>query len=220
MARIIPLFFFLMIYSFAADAEEHCRRVQLIGTVKYAPIPKTGFRGTANGPEGKFKIELLFPENGGEPISQKNFIELVDIKSYSFGGAKSCTVTLPQRAREPRAFTIWAELTPDQVVATYGSDPHEHVSDQLDFRIRQLPPLAPIAFSTHCEGGRPAESSDHGVSYNQLLLPFATRRFVHSITLNKIGVKSSPLVLEMPGANQATVEWEEMETLMPCAGFQ
>ncbi len=220
MARIVTLILFLIACALTAEAEEQCRRVQLTGTVKTIPVPKPGFRGTSNGPEGKFRIELLFAENGGEPISQKNFVELDKIKSYSFGGAKECSVTLPESSHTPRTFAVSATLTPDNVVSQYGSDPREYVSDQLDLKVNQLPPTLPVKFTIQCEGGRPGELSDFGVTYNQLLMPFLTRSYIIDIKLNKIGDKSSPYTIDIPGGFQATVEWDQLETMVPCRNFQ
>lgn len=220
MFRVIVLLSFLLFLPLTATAEEQCRRVLLSGTIKCVPLPKAGFRGTANGPEGKFKIELLFAEHGGEIIKQENFVELVKIKNYAFAGAKACSINLPEKSKAPRPFDVWAELTPDSVVNKYGSDPKEYVSDQLDLTIRKLPPLSAVSFSTKCGTGPSIEMSDYGASYNQLLLPFSTRKILFDITLNKIDGKKSSLSLDIPGASQANLEWEQQQTLVPCNSFK
>lgn len=219
MIRTTVILLLLVLQTATLLAEEHCRRVQLNGTVQFVPAPGPGFRGTVNAPEGEFKIELLFRENGGEPISQKNFIELTDIKSHSFGGAKECTVSLPEAARKPRSFTVSAELMPYNVVSKYGSDPKEHVSDQLDFSVKPLPPMSPISYSSQCEGGKAAQLSDFGASYNQLLLPLATRRYVLSIELNKAGKNAGPDQLDVLNG-RAKFTWEDLQTMVPCSSFE
>jgi hypothetical protein len=200
--------------------EERCRRVQLTGTIKVTPKPKPGFRGTALGSEGKFKMDLIFAEKGGEVLYQKNTLELVQVTSYSFGGARPCKNTLHDDAKATRAFTIWAKLLPDEVVISDANDKVKSVQDQFDMLLKIMPTFAPITYTAQCEGGRPGDVSDFGMSYVQLLQVFHATQYSGNVLLNKFGDKKSLPNVDLFGAMTADVEWEVLETLVPCKNFQ
>ena len=63
-----------------ALAESRCLRVQLDGTIKLRPKNPAATQGqpgnamTSCRTNAKFHIELIFPEKGGQALSQKNWV--------------------------------------------------------------------------------------------------------------------------------------------------
>jgi len=200
--------------------EEKARRVQLTGTIKVVPTPKPGFRGQIPAPEGKFKMDLIFPEKGGEVLYQQNTVELTMVRSYSFGGGLQCRNTLPEAAVKPRPFKVWANLVPEGVVITDESTKKESFGDQFDMIIKTRPAEAPITYTTQCENGKPGDVSDFGTSYTQLLLPFFLTQYGGTVWMNRVGTKGSLRDIGIYGALTATVEWEFLETLVPLENFR
>jgi hypothetical protein len=200
--------------------EEKARRVQLTGTIKVVATPKPGFRGQIPAPEGKFKMDLIFPEKGGEVLYQQNTVELTMVRSYSFGGGLECRNTLPEAAVKPRPFKVWANLVPEGVVITEESTKKESFGDQFDMIIKTRPAETPITYTTQCENGKPGDVSDFGTSYTQLLLPFFLTQYGGTVWMNRFGTKGSLRDIGIYGALSATVEWEFLETLVPLKNFQ
>ena len=201
-------------------AEDKCRRVKLTGTIKIVPLPKPGFRGTADASEGKFTMDLIFAEKGGEILYQQNTVELTALRSFSFGGARDCVNTLPENARTPRPFKIWAKLVPEGVVVTDEATKKEKFGDQFDLMLKEMPAFPPFTFTAQCTGGKPGPVSDYGMSCKQLLQPFAATQYGGTLWLNKFGATGSLGEVNLFGAMKAIVEWEVLETLVPCKNFQ
>jgi hypothetical protein len=203
-----------------AGAGPRCRRVQLTGTIIVTPAPKPGYRGTVNAAEGRFKMDLIFPEKGGEVRYQQNTVELTRLRTYAYGGARSCTNTLLADATSPRPFTMWASLGVDEAVVEDANQRVKSVSDQFDMLMKAQPLATPASYTVLCEGGRPGTASDYGTSIPQLLQIFSRSQYSSSVTLNRTGDKRQWPDVELLGGMRASAEWEVLETLVPCANFQ
>ncbi len=202
------------------QAGARCRRVQLTGTIVVTPAPKPGFRGTVNAAEGAFKMDLIFPEQGGEVRYQQNTVTLTRLRSYAFGGARDCTNTLSAEAMTPRPFTVWASLGVDLVVAEDANQKVTSVSDQFDMLMKTQPTAPPVTYQVRCEGGRPGSSSDYGTSIPQLLQIFSRSQYSGSVKLNRMGDTRQLPDVELMGGMRSSAKWEVLETLVPCANFQ
>lgn len=197
-----------------------CRRLQVTGTITTAPTPKPGFRGVIPAAEGKFTMDLLFPERGGEVIRQQNTIELTRVTSYSFGGAQPCKNTLSSAARAPQAFSVWASLDPGSVIVKKGADEETSAQDAYYLTIKTIPSFPPITYTAQCGAGRPGEVSDYGTSFTQLLRVFTGRTHSGNILLNRASGKYDLPDVDIFGALKGHAEWEMLETLVPCSSFQ
>jgi hypothetical protein len=197
-----------------------CRRVQLTGSIVVTPGPKPDFKGVVNAAHGTFKMDLIFSEKGGEVRYQQNTVELTQIKSHSYGGARPCTNTLPAAASAPMPFTIWARLGVDEVVVEDANQKVKSVADQFDMIMKTQPPSRQVTYSVVCEGGRPGTASDYGTSIAQLLQIFTRTQYSGSVTLNRMGDKRQLPNVSLLGGMTANAEWETLETLVPCANFQ
>jgi len=203
-----------------AGAGARCRRVQLTGTIVTKPGPRPGYKGTILASEGRFKMDLVFGERGGEVRYQQNTVELTALKTYAYGGARECTNTLAPGASAAHRFSMWASLGVDAVVVEDGNQKVKSVSDQFDMLMKAQPPAAAVSFTTVCTGGQPGTVSDYGVSIPQLLQVFSRSQYSGSITLNRFGDKRQLPNVALYGGMTASAEWEVLETLVPCVSFQ
>jgi len=207
-------------YPAAAAPGSNCRRVKLQGTVTVTPKPRAGFRGTVQAAEGSFVMDLIFPEQGGEVRYQQNTVTLTRIKSYSYGGARECRITLPASAQTPRPFTTWANLGVDLVVSEDGAGKVKSVSDQFDMLVKTLPGFPAVNYEVLCDGGRPGQASDAGMSHAQLVQVFSRTQYSGSVKLNRMGDTRGLPDIDLFGSMTGNAEWEVLETLVPCANFQ
>lgn len=203
-----------------AQTDQQCRRVQLTGTIAIVPKPTPGFRGVVITSEGKFKMDLIFPDKGGEVLYQQNTVELTRIASYSYGGAHLCKNTLHGDASAPRSFSIWARLVPDSVVFENASEKVTSIQDSFDLLLKTMPTFPAFTYTAQCEGGRPGEVSDYGTAHAQLLRVFNVTQYSGNIKLNRFGDRKSLPDVDIFGALKGRAEWEVLETLVPCQNFQ
>jgi hypothetical protein len=204
----------------AAQPAARCRRVQLTGTVTVRPAPAPGFTGHVLAAEGSFKMDLIFPTSGGDVRFQESTVTLSKIVSYPYGGARVCTVALPAEAKTPRRFTAWATLGPDAVVVEDGAQKGRAVLDQFDVLVKQAPAFPAVTYTSRCEGGRPGEASDGGVSHAQLVRVFAASQYSSSVKLNRLGDRRRLPEVDLFGRLTGKAEFEILETLVPCANFE
>jgi hypothetical protein len=211
---------FATAHPILATAGPNCRRVKLSGSVTVTPKPRPGFRGTIIAAEGKFTMDLIFPEQGGGVRHQQSTVALTRIRSYSYGGAHQCRITLPASAQTPRPFTVWANLEVDAVVAEDGAGKVKSVADQFDMLVRTLPAFEPATYKVICDGGRPGQASDYGMSHAQLVQVFSRTQYSGSVKLNRMGDTRQLPDVDLFGSMTGNAEWEVLETLVPCANFQ
>jgi len=204
----------------ASQAGPRCRRVKLDGTIVVTPNPRPGFRGVVLASEGRFAIDLIFAEKGGDVLYQQNTVTLTRLKSHSYGGALECRNTLPAEAVAPRPFKVWARLGVGEVVAEDANQKVKSVSDQFDFMVKTLPAFPAFSYSTTCTGGQPGTTSDHGIAIVQLLHVFNRTQYSGSVALNRMGDTRRLPAVDVFGSMTASAEWEPLETLVPCGNFQ
>lgn len=145
----------------------------------------------------------------------------ISCRRFSFGcHLVECLLTLHDNAKSPRAFTIWAKLVPNAVAISDANDKVKSIQDQFDMLLKTLPSFAPVTYTAQCDGGRPGDVSDYGTSHVQLLQVFHATRYSGNVLLNKFGDKKSLPHIDLFGAMTANVEWEVLETLVPCKNFQ
>lgn len=202
------------------QASPQCRRLQLTGAITTAPTPKPGFRGVIVAAEGTFSVDLLFPESGGEVIRQQNTVELTRLASYSFGGAQPCKNTLSSAARAPQPFSVSARLDPGSVIVTKEPGEEPSIQDAFYLTLKTMPSFPPITYTAQCGTGRPGKVSDHGTSFTQLLRVFAVTSYTSNILLNRMSDKHELPDVDIFGVFKGHVEWEMLETLVPCSSFQ
>lgn len=196
-----------------ALAESRCLRVQLDGTIKLRPKNPAATQGqpgnamTSCRTNGKFHIELIFPEKGGQALSQKNWVVISSFYCPPDQPGSRCRQEAHADAFYPRPFTLRAKATPDGAF-----------NYTVEFLLVQLPPASPITITIQCEGA-PADVSDHGSNYRQLMLPWHLNKMVLNAALNKSRHKHPP-VMDLPPFLLAEVEWDELVTLVPCDNFK
>ncbi|MBU4384397.1 MAG: hypothetical protein KKH66_18300 [Proteobacteria bacterium] len=196
-----------------ALAESRCLRVQLDGTIKLRPKNPAATHGqpgnamTSCQTNGKFHIELIFPEKGGPATSQKNWVVISGFHCPPDAPGARCKQEAHADTFYPRPFKLEAAATPEGAF-----------NYVLEFRLAQLPPASPITITIQCEGA-PADVSDYGSNYRQLMLPWHLNKMVLNAALNKSRHKHPP-VMELPPFLLADVEWDELVTLVPCENFK
>lgn len=196
-----------------ALAESRCLRVQLDGTIKLRPKNPAATQGqpgnamTSCQTNAKFHIELIFPEKGGPAVSQKNWVQISGFFCPPDQPGSRCRQEAHADAFYPRPFVLRATATPDGAF-----------NYTVEFLQTQLPPASPITITIQCEGA-PADVSDYGSNYRQLMLPWHLNKMVLNAALNKSRHKHPP-VMELPPFLLADVEWDELVTLVPCENFK
>lgn len=178
-----------LIFAVPALADDHCRRARISGTITLTPInyedqigPRSGIlicKGT-----GEYSIEMIFPGKGGEPLKQQNFMKITKFECLPFGTARPCKTTPFPDAYLPVPFTLQAELRPESATLQGKGKWQDKHWDAIDFRIAQLPPLRPFMVTYEC-GGAPADRSDYGATYSQLLQAFHQTKWSLMAPLNK-----------------------------------
>lgn len=197
----------------AAMAGDRCLRVQLDGTIKLRPKNPAATQGqpgnamTSCRTNAKFHIELIFPEKGGQVVSQKNWVAISGFFCPPDAPGSRCRQTAHADAYYPRPFTLQATATPD--------GPFNYA---VEFLLTQLPPISPLTITIQCQGA-PADVSDYGSNYRQLMLPWHLNKMVLNSALNKSRHKHPP-VMDLPPFLLADVEWTELVTLVPCENFK
>ena len=198
-----------LVLAAPALAGERCLRVQLDGTIKLRPKNPAATAGQAGNAmtscrtNGKFHIELIFPEKGGPVRSQNNWVAISGFDCPPGG----CLQQPHPGFADPRSFTLKATAEP--------SGPFSYT---VSFHLAQLPPPSPITITIQCQGA-PADVSDHGANYRQLMLPWHLTKMVLGSKLNQAQTKHHP-EMDLPPFLKALVEWEELATLVPCSNFQ
>lgn len=199
--------------SAPALAESRCLRVQLDGTIKLRPKNPAATQGqpgnamTSCRTNAKFHIELIFPEKGGPAVSQKNWVQISGFDCPPDQPGSRCRQEAHADAFYPRPFMLQATATPDGAF-NYA----------VEFLLAQLPPISPLTITIQCEGA-PADVSDYGSNYRQLMLPWHLNKMVLNAALNKSRHKHPP-VMDLPPFLLADVEWDELVTLVPCENFK
>ena len=196
-----------------AGAGDRCLRVQLDGTIKLRPKNPAATQGqpgnamTSCRTNAKFHIELIFPEKGGQALSQKNWVVISGFYCPPDQPGSRCRQEAHADAFYPRPFTLQAKATPEGAF-----------NYVVEFRLAQLPPASPITITIQCQGA-PADVSDYGSNYRQLMLPWHLNKMMLSAALNKSRHKHHPL-MDLPPFLLADVEWDELVTLVPCENFK
>ncbi len=106
----------------------------------------------------------------------------------------------------PRPFSLQASATPEGPCL------------RPEFWLAQLPPASPLTITIQCEGA-PAEVSDYGANYRQLMLPWHLNKTMLTTALNQ-SVHKSPPKMDLPPFLWAEMEWNELATLVPCQNFK
>lgn len=196
-----------------ALAQERCLRVQLDGTIKLRPKNPAATQGQPGNAmvscrtNAKFHIEMIFPEKGGPLRSQKNWVVITGFSCPPDAPGAGCRQEAHADAFYPRVFSLQATARPE--------GPFNY---EVEFRLTQLPPASPLTITIQCQGA-PADVSDYGANYRQLMLPWHLNKMVLNSRLNKNQPKHHPR-MDLPPFLTADVQWEELATLVPCANFQ
>jgi hypothetical protein len=152
---------------------EGYRKVVITGTVttKYGGDLQ-GTSGFVNClASGTYEINLWFSEAGGQALKQENELVIADVICPAFGSAQACSVTLPGAAHQVRSFDVVAKLYPDAAKGLDASGKVETVADQIDVTAQPSATPPTIEMTKTC-GSQTSTTSDYGMSYNQILLPF------------------------------------------------
>ncbi len=193
-----------------AEAGGRCVRLQLEGTIDLEIKNPQDTRGQAGNAtkgcttQGKFRIELIFPEKGGQASSQKNWVAF---DGFDCTGAE-CRHQVASDAFKPRPFTLTAGMKP---AGAFNYD--------VDFLLTRIPPPSPIKINIACPQGTPAEVSDYGANYRQLMLPFQVNKMSLNCRLNQ-SLSKHPPAIDMGRFLNADLQWQELTTLVPCKNFQ
>lgn len=202
-----------LILAAPALAGERCLRVQLDGTIKLRPQNPAATQGqpgnamTSCRTNAKFHLELIFPEKGGPALSQKNWVVISGFDCPPDQPGSRCRQEAHADAFYPRPFTLQATATPE--------GPFNYT---VEFLLTQLPPASPLTITIQCEGA-PADVSDYGSNYRQLMLPWHLNKMMLNAALNQSRHKHPP-VMDLPPFLLADLEWDELVTLVPCANFK
>ena len=197
----------------AESSGPRCVRVQLDGTIKLRPKDPAATHGqpgnamTSCRTNAKFHIELIFPEKGGDALSQNNKVAISDFFCPPDAPGSRCRQEAHPDAFLPRTFTLQASAQPE--------GPFNYV---VDFWLAQLPPLSPFNITIQCQGA-PGTVSDYGSNYRQLMLPWHLNKMMLNSALNKSQHKHHP-IMDLPPFLIADVEWDQLTTLVPCKNFQ
>ena len=157
--------------------------------------------------KGRFHLEMIFPEKGGAAVSQKNWVVISGFDCPPDAPGARCRQEAHADAFYPRPFSLQASATAEGPFA-YA----------LEFWLAQLPPASPLTITIQCEGA-PAEVSDYGANYRQLMLPWHLNKTMLTTALNK-SVHKRPPKVDLPPFLWAELEWDELATLAPCQNFK
>ena len=126
-----------------AQADDLCRRMRFWGTVSLDLInwePEAGPRKGLVGclPTGKFAMEVIFADQGGTPLKQKNTVVLTGYRCVSKGSAPRCTADPQPPAYVPLAFNLRAKLFPYGQYRE-GERPGQRATDVWQFKVTEPP---------------------------------------------------------------------------------
>ncbi|BEQ12941.1 hypothetical protein [Desulfoferula mesophila] len=208
-ALLLILVALLLSLTVPAPAGEKCLRVQLDGTIFLRPrvpanAPKVNDDVLSCRTDGKFHVDMIFPRDGGQVISQDNWVVITGFKCSPKKRHAECRHVVDPEAFQHEPFTLSATLTPD------GSSRYA-----LEFFLDKLPRPKPIYVTIECPNSPPQRINDYGSKYQQLLLASYLNKIWLNMALDQ-KQHQHPEKMELPPFDTAELEWDELLTLAPC----